>query len=180
MKTFTYSLATCAALLLAGPASAHVVLQDQAAAPGATYRAAFQIGHGCDGSPTTGIRVLIPEGFVATKPMPKPGWSVVAKVARLAKPYTLHGQTMAEDVVEVTWTANSKDNALPDALFDEFVLRGTTPKQAGPLWFKVLQTCEKGQTDWAQVPAQGSSTRGLQSPAALLEIIGAASEGHGH
>jgi len=176
-----YSTLTAGALIVcAASAQSHVVLQDPAAAPGTTYRAALQIGHGCEGSPTTGVRVLIPEGFQATKPMPKPGWTVVAKVAKLAKPFTLHGRTISEDVVEVSWSANSKDSALPDAFFDEFVLRGTTPHQAGPLWFKVLQTCEKGQIDWAQTPAHGSFSKGLESPAALLEVIGAASEGHGH
>jgi len=169
-----------ALLVWACSAHAHVVLQDPAAAPGTTYRAAFQIGHGCEGSPTTGIRVQIPEGFVATKPMPKPGWTVVAKVAHLAKPYTLHGRTVSDDVVEVAWTANSKDSALPDAFFDEFVLRGTTPKQAGPIWFKVLQTCEKGQIDWAQTPGPAGSGKGLESPAAVLDVIGTAAEGHSH
>lgn len=180
MKQIAASLLACATLFSTSSVFAHVVLQDQAAAPGATYRAAFQIGHGCDGSPTTGVRVLIPEGFEAAKPMPKPGWTLVARVATLAKPYTLHGQTVTADVVEVSWTANGKDSALPDAFFDEFVLRGATPKQSGPLWFKVLQTCEKGQIDWAQTPAQGASGKGLTYPAALLEVIGEAGAGHDH
>ena len=51
------------------------------------------------------------------------------------------------------------------------MLRGTPAGPAGPLWFKVLQGCDGGQSDWAEVPASGSSTRGLKAPAALLEVV---------
>jgi uncharacterized protein YcnI len=180
MKTYPHTLAACAALLLAGAAHSHVVLQDPAAAAGASYRASFQIGHGCEGTATTSIRVRIPEGFQGAKPMPKAGWTLTTTKARLAKPYDSHGKTISEDVSEISWTANSKDSALPDAWYEEFVLRGTTPRQPGALWFKVLQTCEKGQNDWSQVPASGTSTEGLKSPAALLEVLDTGTAGHSH
>ena len=48
------------------------------------------------------------------------------------------------------------------------------------MWFKVLQTCEKGSIDWAEVPASGTSTKGLKTPAALLEIIPSDHAGHAH
>jgi uncharacterized protein YcnI len=48
------------------------------------------------------------------------------------------------------------------------------------MWFKVLQTCEKGSIDWAEVPATGASTKGLKFPAALLEIIESGAVGHQH
>lgn len=83
-------------------------------------------------------------------------------------------------MAEITWVANGRDNALPDTWYDEFVLRGTTPQQAGPLWFKVLQTCEKGQNDWSEVPASGTSTHGLKTPAVLLEVIDTGTAAHQH
>jgi len=180
MKFSAKILATLTTLLIAGASSSHVVLEDAAAASGASYRATFKVGHGCDGSATTGIKVQIPEGFQGSKPMPKVGWTLNTTSARLAKPYDSHGKTITDDVVEVSWTANGKDNALPDAWYDEFVLRGTTPHQAGALWFKVLQICEKGQNDWSQIPATGTSTKGLKSPAALLELIDTGAAGHVH
>ena len=176
---FARSLLACACFLAAASSMAHVVLQDPAAAAGVSYRAAFQIGHGCDGSATTAIRVRIPAGFQGAKPMPKAGWTLRTTMAHLSKPYTSHGVTVSEDVTEISWTANSPETALPDAWFDEFVLRGT-PAVAGPLWFKVLQSCEKGQTDWADVPATGSATHGLKSPAALLEVIDTGAAAHQH
>lgn len=174
------TLASTVAIMLAGVASAHVVLQDGVAAAGAGYRAALLVGHGCDGSATTAIRVQIPEGFQGAKPMPKAGWTLKVTSAKLAKPYDSYGKTVTDDVVEISWTAN-KDNALQDGWYDEFVLRGTTPKQAGQLWFKVLQTCEKGQTDWAEIPAKGVDAHSLKSPAAMLEVIDmGGGEGHHH
>ncbi len=140
----------------------------------------MRVGHGCDGSPTTAIKVLIPAGFRDAKPMPKPGWTLNITVARLAQPYDSRGKTITEDVTEITWTANSRDSWLADAWYDEFVLRGGLPAEAGPMWFKVLQTCEKGRNDWVQVPASGLSTQGLKTPAALLEIIESTPAGHQH
>ena len=180
MHPLSKLLAAGAAFLCAGSALAHIVLQEGTAAPAASYRAAFRVGHGCEGQATSSIRVLIPEGFRGTKPMPKAGWTLSTRSAQLAKPYDNHGKTITDDVVEVTWTANGKDNALPDAWYDEFVLRGSTPQQPGPLWFKVLQSCEKGQTDWSEIPASGTSTKGIKAPAALLQVREADGMGHEH
>ena len=158
----------------------HAVLNDPAALAGTGYRAAVRIGHGCEGSPVTAVRVTIPEGFLGAKPMPKAGWVVASKVGKLAKPYDDHGKQVTEGVTEITWTASSKEYWLQDAWFDEFVLRGSLPKEAGPLWFKVMQICEKGSIDWAEVPASGNSTKGLKFPAALLEIIESGAMAHQH
>lgn len=69
---------------------------------------------------------------------------------------------------------------LPDAWYDEFVLRGSLPSKAGVLWFRVLQTCEKGTLEWAQIPTSRTSTQSLKSPAALLERIESGPVGHQH
>lgn len=180
MHILTKTLTACATALLATSALAHVVLLEPAAAAGASYRAAFQIGHGCAGAATTAIRVQMPEGFQGAQPMPKAGWTLSIRSARLAKPYDSHGKTIREDVAEISWTANGPDHALPEAWYDEFVLRGTTPRQPGALWFKVLQSCDKGQNDWSDVPASGTSTQGLKAPAALLEVIDTGAGGHQH
>ena len=151
--------------------NAHVVLEDQAALAGSSYKAVFRVGHSCPGAATTGITVRLPAGFQGAKPMPKAGWSLETRLAPLAQPYNSHGKTITEDVAEVRWTVKNAADALPDAWYDEFVLRGTLPKTAGALWFKVLQTCTQGQLDWAEIPASGTSTKGIKAPAALLEVL---------
>lgn len=155
----------------AGAAFAHVTLQDQVAAAGMAYRAVLRVGHGCEGTSTVEMRVTIPEGFNGAQPMVKPGWKVATQVGKLAEPYVAHGKTFTEGVQEITWTATSAADALPDAHYDEFVLRGTTPKKPGPVWFKVVQSCEKGANSWVEVPVTGTSTKGLKAPAALLEVL---------
>lgn len=163
--------AVIACLLLAARAGfAHIVLAEPAAPAGTSYRATFRVGHGCDGSATTAIKVFIPDGFRGAKPMPKPGWILSTRREKLAQPYDSHGKTITDDVVEVTWTAAGRDHGLPDAWYDEFILRGSLPADEGPRWFRVLQTCEHGQLDWAQIPPSGTSTRGLKTPAVLLEV----------
>lgn len=168
------SLKTLAALIAGlslATAQAHVVLEEPAALAGSSYRASFRVGHGCGSSPTMGIKVYIPEGVRGAKPMPKAGWTLTTQRAPLAQPYDNHGKTVREDVVEVSWSVKDPAQALPDDWYEEFVLRATLPGKAGPLWFRVLQTCASGQLDWADVPAQGTSTRGMKTPAALLEVL---------
>lgn len=161
------------------PAFSHIVLENKSAPAGGSYKAVFLVGHGCQGSATTGVAVQIPSGFLGAKPYPKPGWEVSTQVGKLAKPYDSHGRRVTEDVTLVSWKAASRDAALPDAFFDEFVLRGRTPDAAGPLWFKVLQTCESGRNDWSEMPAKGTATHGLKFPAVLLQV-GPADAAHAH
>ena len=130
------------------------------------------MGHGCEGSATTGITVRIPAGFQGAKPYPKAGWTLAVKQEKLAKSYDSQGKTVTEAVSVVSWTAASKDAALQDAFFDDFMLRGKLPETAGPLWFKVLQACASGSLDWGDVPAAGASSKGLKFPALLLDVTG--------
>jgi uncharacterized protein YcnI len=187
LESFTmhFSFATkliASSALLAGalPAFSHIVLENKSAPAGSSYKAVFLVGHGCQGSATTGVAVQIPAGFQGAKPYPKAGWTVSAQLGKLAKPHDSHGKQISEDVTVVSWKAATPGAGLPDAFFDEFVLRGKLPASPGPLWFKVLQTCENGSNDWSEIPASGSSTQGLKSPAALLEIKPAATAHHHH
>jgi uncharacterized protein YcnI len=66
------SIAALVLLIASQAASAHVVLEQRSAAAGSNYRAAFRVGHGCDGLATTGISVRIPAGVKGAKPCPSP------------------------------------------------------------------------------------------------------------
>jgi uncharacterized protein YcnI len=180
-NSIIYQWATACTLCVFGTTSfAHVVLDEPAALANTSYRATLRVGHGCDGSPVTALRVSIPEGFSGAKPMPKAGWILTTKLAKLAKPYTSHGKTITEDVAEINWTAVSKEYWLPEAWYDEFVLRGGLPNTAGPMWFKVTQACEKGSIDWAEIPTVGTSTKGLKFPAVQLDVVESSPVAHQH
>jgi periplasmic copper chaperone A len=148
-------------------ANAHVTLDQKTATSGSYYRAAFRVGHGCDTSATNAITVRLPMGVKSAKPAPKSGWAIERKVEKLATPYTSHGKTITEGVTEITW----RGGPLANEHFDEFVMQMQLPETTGPVWFKVLQQCEKGQIDWAEIPSQGIATKGMKAPAALLELI---------
>jgi len=162
------------------PVVAHVVLAEPQAIAGSYYKAILRVGHGCNGSSTTGLIVQVPAGFQGAKPQPKSGWTLATRKAKLATPYNSHGKTVTEDVVEVRWTASSKAATLPDEHFDEFAFLGRLPDQSGPLWVKVLQTCENGHNDWSDIPTTGTTTRGLKLPAALLDVQPAPTHEHHH
>ncbi len=170
MRTNVQILTAIGAALTASISLAHVTLETPTATPGQSIKAVLRIGHGCEGSATTAVRVQLPDGFRGAKPMPKAGWTISTVVEPLAKPYVEHGKTFSEGVTQVTWTARDAAAYLADSHYDEFVVRGAAPETVGAVWFKVLQSCEKGTNDWSEIPASGTSTRGMKFPAALLEV----------
>lgn len=177
------ALAACSvgAFGIAIPAQAHVVLEYQVAPAGSSYRATFKVGHGCAGSPTRQISVDIPAGVRGARPMPKPGWALEVVREKLAQPYTSHGRTITDDVTRITWTAKTKDDYLPNAHYDEFVMAVQTPEKAGTLYWLVRQACEQGSNDWVQIPKPGQALKDLKSPAAVLEVLPAgAAASHNH
>ncbi|WP_062364348.1 copper chaperone PCu(A)C [Variovorax paradoxus] len=157
-RTILKTAAACALLAGTAAAFAHVTLPRGGATVGSDYNAAFRVGHACEGAKaTTGLAVRLPKGFLLSDAQARKGWK-------------LDVQKNAGDG-EVRWTAESPQAALPAGERAEFVLRGKVPGTPGPLWFKVLQTCDVGSIDWAEVPASGSSTAGLKSPAARLDVV---------
>ncbi|MEY9099714.1 uncharacterized protein YcnI [Sinorhizobium fredii] len=113
------SMAAALVALGAGAAIAHTTLEAQEAPVGASHKAVFRVPHGCDGKPTNVVRVQIPEGVIAVKPMPKSGWSLEKVTGAYAKAYDYHGTPTKEGVKEVLW----KGGNLADDEYDEFVVR---------------------------------------------------------
>jgi len=174
--------AACAVTLsLTALAQAHTVLEYQVASAGQSYKATFKVGHGCGVSPTRQIVVDIPAGVQGAKPMPKHGWRLEVTREKLTQPYTSHGRTISEDVARISWTAKTAEDMLPNGHYDEFVLLGTLPAQAGMMYWPVQQVCEQGRLDWTEVPKPGQKLSDVKSPAAALEIMpSAGAAGHSH
>ena len=99
-----------------GAASAHVTLETREAPVGAPYKVVLRVPHGCDGTATIALRVRVPEGMIAVKPMPKPGWKIETVTGKYPKTYSyFHGAKLSEGVTEVNFTGGN----LPDAYYDE-------------------------------------------------------------
>ena len=157
-------------LLAASPAGAHISLENRQATVGTAYKAVFAVPHGCAGSATTRIRVQIPEGVIAAKPMPKPGWSVEAIKGRYAASYDYHGNKLTEGVREVVWSGGK----LADDNYDEFVVStflsgGLKPNST--LYFPVVQECEQGTSRWIDIPAEGAAGHDGKSPAPGVKLL---------
>jgi periplasmic copper chaperone A len=152
------------------PAMAHVTLESQEAKVGDGYKAVLRVPHGCGESPTTAIRVRIPEGLIGVKPMPKPGWTVTTATGKYPKPYKLFHAELREGVTEIDWSGGK----LPDAWYDEFVFTGflSDDLEAGKkLYFPVVQECEKGVHRWIEIPAAGKSRDDYPEPAPELNLL---------
>jgi uncharacterized protein YcnI len=161
------------ALGLAGvvPAAAHVTLETQEGNIGMPYKAVLRVPHGCEGSATTALRVRIPDGVIAVKPMPKPGWTLTTSSGKYSKTYTFfHNAKLSEGVTEITWSGGK----LPDAWYDEFVFQGflAGDLEAGKtLYFPVVQECEQGVHRWIEIPAAGKSAADYPEPAPALRLL---------
>ena len=154
----------------ATPALAHVTLEAQEARVGASFKAVVRVSHGCAGSATTAIRVKIPDGVIAVKPMPKPGWTLETKTGPYGKTYAhFHNTKLSEGVTEVSWSAGN----LPDSYYDEFVFASflSADLEAGKtLYFPVVQECEKGVHRWIEIPA-GGHDHDSKEPAPGLKLL---------
>ena len=157
--------------IFAQPASAHISLESRQATIGSSFKAVFAVPHGCAGSATTKIRVQIPEGVVAVKPMPKAGWNVEAIKGKYASEYEYHGSKFSEGVKEVVWSGGK----LADDNYDEFVVSTFLTANLKPnttLYFPVVQECEQGISRWIDIPADGNAGHSdSKSPAPGVKLM---------
>ena len=166
------SILIATALLASGVslASAHVSLETAQATVGGGYKAVFRVPHGCAGATTTKIRVQIPEGVIAVKPMPKAGWNLETVKGKFEKTYDYYGTPTSEGVKEVVWSGGK----LPDEFYDEFVMRTyLVPdlKTNAMFYIPVVQECESGVTRWIEIPAAGKQADDYEHPAPGLKLL---------
>lgn len=169
MSKMLFAAALAAGLAGAVAAQAHVTLEQPEAPVGSTYKAVLRVGHGCEGAATTRLRVQIPEGVIAVKPMPKPGWTLELVKGKYAQTYDYYGTPTAEGVTELVWSGE-----LPDAYYDEFVFRArlTEGLSVGTdLYFPVVQECDGAAERWIEIPAAGQDPDSLESPAPGIRLL---------
>jgi periplasmic copper chaperone A len=148
MKSVLHFLSS---LVLCQSALAHVSLESPRAEAGSDYRAVLRVGHGCDNAATTAITVQVPAAMTLARAAPKSDWDVTTSAG------------------SIRWTAKREGLGPHDK--GEFALAGKLADKPGPLWFKVRQQCGQASMDWADVPAQGTSTEGMKTPAVLLDVM---------
>jgi uncharacterized protein YcnI len=139
--------------LVAAPASAHVVMQKWTASAGYQEYLTLAVPHGCGDSPTTGIRVKIPDGISILVPEDKPGWTTTIVKRKLPAPVSGEGGAKVTEVIdEIAWTGG---NLGIDRL-GLFTMLARMPDAPGTvLFFKTIQTCAKGEVRWVDTIPKG-------------------------
>lgn len=169
---------TLAALVLVGStgmAPAHSTLEQKEAAISATTKITLRVPHGCDGEATHTVRLELPEGVYAAKPMPKAGWDLTTVTAPYATPYDNHGTEMTQGVRQIVWSGGK----LEDGWYDEFTFRADIGPDLSPgktLYFPALQECATGTADWTDT----SGARDVPNPAPHLTLVATASDDGDH
>lgn len=152
--------------LLSQIASAHVSFIDpKPLVEGKSFKATFAIPHGCEDTPTTKVKIQIPEGIIGVKPMLKPEWVITTETTPYAKTYQQYGQTVTQGVTTVMW-----EGVLPDQHYDEFTITGyfaDNAKKSDEIYFPVIQTCEVGGYLWTDTSGHqhhGHDSKELNAP----------------
>lgn len=138
-------------------ASAQIALSQSSFEAGVNFAAFFKVERGCGTSPTTALRVQIPEGVSVLDLPGKPGWTVNAERA-------------GAKVTAVTWQGRL-DSAQPD----QFGLLVKLPAKPGPLYFVAVQRCGAQEIRWADIQSGATA-----HPAPMLTLVAAAAADHAH
>ncbi|WP_198169392.1 YcnI family copper-binding membrane protein [Herbidospora daliensis] len=142
------------------PASAHVTVTPSTTAAGAHAVLQFSVGHGCAKSATTKIAIQLPAQITSVAPTRAAGWTIVQQVA------------------SVTYSA---EIPLPDGYREVFEIAVTLPEAKGTtLVFPTIQTCERGEAAWTEVPQDGQDVGELEQPAPSFVVSEPAVDPHHH
>jgi uncharacterized protein YcnI len=161
-----------AAVAVAAPAAAHVTVTPSTTQAGAQALVEVSVGHGCEGSATTAVEIRIPDAVYSVTPTRNPLWELSVEKEPVVPPVTdEHGARITDRVASVTYRT---DTPLPDGQRDTFQLALRLPGEAGrTLVFPTIQTCEKGESAWIEVPAAGQDPEDLDLPAPAFVVTAA-------
>lgn len=153
------------ALAVPGMASAHVGVSPDEIVAGDHGVLTFSFSHGCENSPTTALRITMPEGLASVAPTLDGDWTIDVE--------------RGDDglVSAVTYTALSPvPTDLRGAVSMSVGLDENTPDS---LAFPVVQQCVEGATEWTQLAEDGEDPHSLDSPAPVVTVTEAEAGGHG-
>lgn len=162
-----YTVLAAGAVLFLGSAEAHVVFNEMEADAGGFHTAQLRVMHGCDGAPTTKVRIEIPDGVTRVTPRVVPGWTVDVEMKTLDEPILLHGFEVTETVGALTWSGGS----FPDYAYEQFEFRMMMPEASGArLDFPVRQFCDEASLHWDDIAAENEDPWTLDEPAPFIRL----------
>ena len=138
---------------VASSALAHIHAEPHEVQAGSTATIGFTIEHGCGGSPTTAVDVLLPEGVTDVTPEPFGDWTITTDTTDEGDVVTFEG------------------GGLPDGEAGTFEITMTLPPTPDTtIWFPMVQRCEDGELRWIEIPVEGEAEP--DSPAPGVQLIG--------
>lgn len=130
---------------LAAPALAHVDAKGTTEAGVTTVTFTFQ--HGCNGSPTTSLRVQLPAGTTQVTAQDPAGF------------------TSQASATEISWTGGS----VPDGTKGTFAASMTLTAAPGTtVFFPTIQGCAQGTNDWIEIPQPGQPEPEFVAPSITM------------
>jgi uncharacterized protein YcnI len=166
MSTKTILALAVAALGAAPAASAHVTVNPKNVAADSFARFDVRVPNEQATADTNKITLQIPDGLAFVGFQPKPGWTRTVTMKKLAKPVTVEGETIREQVGTVTWSGGR----IAPGEFDEFGLSAKVPDTVGRvLVFPAVQRYSNGDV----VRWIGSADADEPAPRVTLEAKGA-------
>ncbi|WP_245492953.1 MULTISPECIES: DUF1775 domain-containing protein [unclassified Mesorhizobium] len=178
MKMLNYGLRAALALTaftISLPAHAHITFENKEVNAGSTVKFVLRVPHGCAGSPTTAVRIALPEELTEAKPQPKPGWAL--DVTRIEAQGDGSGENVHaargghDDAVikEIAWSGGKLDAAY----YDEFVFRAKVAEDiaVAAIFVPIVQECETGVERWIEIPPAGGSSDDVKFPAPSIRIL---------
>jgi uncharacterized protein YcnI len=153
----------------ASGALAHALMIQKDVKSGSWHIVEIGLPHGCAGSPTTAVRIKIPDGIFMVRPQVKAGWTLSMVMKKMDKPVEAEGITYTESVDEMVWSGGK----LGDLEFDRFSALIKFPNEPGKtMYFKTIQSCEKGEHRWVEIPSGGKKWGEYKEPAPFINLIG--------
>ena len=156
-RSFAFLATVSVALsLVVAQAHAQIALSQTSFEAGVNFAAFFKVERGCGASPTTALRVQIPDGVTVLDLPDKPGWTVNAERA-------------GARVTAVTWQGR-----LPSNEPGQFGLLVKLPSKPGPLYNPPDQRCAADEIRWTD------TLPGAKAPAPMVTLVAAAPNSHAH
>jgi uncharacterized protein YcnI len=161
-----------AAVIGAGPASAHVTVSSPAAVQGGYATLTFKVPTESATASTVGLKVQLPadQPLASVSILPTQGWSYVVTKSKLAKPISSDDGDITDAVSTIEWKADSAATAIKPGEFNQFVVSAGPLPKAASMTFKAIQTYSDASiVSWIEQAAAGSNVQ-PDHPAPTLQL----------
>jgi uncharacterized protein YcnI len=149
------ALAAAGLVLLGAPAWAHVSIDPGTATQGGYAALTFRVPNESDATSTTKVQVFLPQDhpLASVSVKPHPGWHAKVATEKLATPLRTDDGEVTEGVTSITWTSDTRGDAIGPGEYDEFDLSVGPLPEVSSLTFKTLQTYSDGTVvRWIDLP----------------------------